>query len=58
MHGTMSKIHDCRFVAREIINSIKYRQVTEEQGKEALFRLLLMACGAKEKERKVNERAN
>lgn len=50
MHKEMHMIRDCRFVAREIINSIKCGQVIEEQGKEALFRLLLSACGAKEKE--------
>ena len=39
------------FVAKEIINSMKTGMVTEEQGKEALFRLLLAACNAKVKEK-------
>lgn len=50
MHGQMHTVHDCRFVAREICNDIKHGIVTEKQGKEALFRLLLLACGAREKE--------
>ena len=41
---------DLRFVAKEIINDIKTGHVTEEQGKEALFKLLLMGCNAKVKE--------
>ena len=49
MHGYFNKIRDCRFVAREICNDIKCNRVTEDQGKEALFKLLLSACGAKEK---------
>lgn len=43
-------INDLRFVAKEIINDIKTGYVTEEQGKEALFHLLLDGCGAKIKE--------
>lgn len=52
MHQT--DIHIIRypgFVAKEIINSMKTGMVTEEQGKEALFKLLLSACGAREKKR-------
>lgn len=52
MHGYFSTIHDCRFVARAICEDIKLGRVTKEQGKEALFRLLLSACGAKEKEQR------
>ena len=52
MHEYFSTMHklDCRFVARAICEDIKLGRVTKEQGKEALFRLLLSACGAKEKE--------
>jgi hypothetical protein len=50
MNQEMHMIRDCRFVAREICNDIKHGVCTEEQGKEALFRLLLTACGAKVKE--------
>ena len=52
MHKEMSimRMRDCGFIAREMCNDIKVGIVTEEQGKEALFNLLLTACGAKEKE--------
>ena len=52
MHGYFGKIRNCRFVAREICDDIKRNRVTEDQGKEALFMLLLTACGAKAKNRK------
>ena len=52
MHGYFSRIHDCRFVARAICEDIEHGIVTKEKGKEALFRLLLTACGAKEKEQR------
>lgn len=50
MHDTeMHIIRDAGHCAKEICNSMRTGQVTDEQGKEALFRLLLAACGAKEK---------
>lgn len=49
MHKEMGIIHNPGFIAREICNDIKSGIVTKEQGKEALFNLLLMACGAKQK---------
>lgn len=49
MHGYFHNIHDCRFVAREICDDIKRNRVAEDQGKKALFMLLLAACGAKAK---------
>lgn len=52
MHKEMFGMLNCRFVAKEICHDIRVGIVTEEQGKEALFRLLLSACGAKEKESK------
>lgn len=52
MHKEMFGMLNCRFVAKEICNDIRTGIVTEEQGKEALFNLLLTACGAKEKESK------
>ena len=50
MFGKMSVIRNPGFVAKEICNDIQSGVVTEEQDKEALFNLLLMACGAKRKE--------
>lgn len=51
MNQEMHMIRDCRFVAREICNDIKHGVCTEEQGKEALLRLLLLFCGATVKEK-------
>lgn len=52
MHKEIGIIHNPGFVAKEICNDIKSGIVTEEQGKEALFNLLLMACGARVKEKR------
>lgn len=54
MHDEMHTILNCRFVARAICDDINRNRVTEDQGKEALFRLLLTACGAKEKTKRSN----
>ena len=52
MHETETRIiSNPGFVAKEIIHSMKTGMVTEEQGKEALFKLLLLACGVKEKKK-------
>ena len=52
MFRKMSVIRNPGFVAKEICNDIKSGIVTKEQGKEALFNLLLMACGARVKEKR------
>jgi hypothetical protein len=52
MHKEMFGMLNFGFVAKEICHDIKAGIVTEEQGTEALFKLLLTFCGAKEKESK------
>lgn len=52
MHKKMGIIHNPGFVAKEICNDIKSSIVTEGQGREALFNLLLMTCGARVKEKR------
>ena len=51
MHQELRRFEfkNLRHCAKEICNSMRTGQVTDEQGKEALFRLLLAACGAKQK---------
>lgn len=42
--------------AKEIIISMQKREITEEQGRTGLCKLLCAVCGATEKEMKANER--
>lgn len=43
-------IHNPGLWAKEIITSVKKGELTKEQGKEGLCRLLCAVCGAKAKE--------
>ena len=53
MHQTAIQfIHNPSLWAKEIIISMQKGELTEQQGKEGLCRLLCAVCGAKEKERK------
>ena len=50
MHQEIRFITNPGLWAKEIINSMRTGMIADEQGKEALFRLLLLSCGAKAKE--------
>ena len=50
MHQKIRFISNPGLWAKEIINSMNAGTITKEHGKEALFKLLLLSCGAKAKE--------